>query len=103
VGGDLAGSDRYHRRRHTRAFRLASAVTQGGQSAGANAFGVEELDGMRMRAMAYYLRLAAQGTFDLSSLITHRFRLEDYGQAFLAMHAEARHQAVKGMFDFELG
>jgi threonine dehydrogenase-like Zn-dependent dehydrogenase len=68
---------------------------------GSNAFGVEDLDGVRQHAMAHYLRLAAQGTFDLSSLVTHRFRLQDYREAFLTMHTKARHGAVKAVFDFE--
>ena len=67
---------------------------------GSNAFGVEELDGLRMHAMAHYLRLAAQGRFDLSSLITHRFRLDEFAQAFAVLHAKGRRRAVKGVFDF---
>jgi threonine dehydrogenase-like Zn-dependent dehydrogenase len=67
---------------------------------GSNAFGVEELDGIRMHAMAHYLRLAAQGRFDLSPLITHRFHLDEFAQAFAVLHAKGRHRAVKGVFDF---
>ena len=70
---------------------------------GSNAFGVEELAGVRLHAMAHYLRMVAQGEFDLSSLVTHRFRLQEYKQAFLIMNTKARHGAVKAVFDFEPG
>ena len=68
---------------------------------GSNAFGVEELGGVRQHAMKHYLQLVAQGSFDPSSLITHRFRLEQYKEAFVTLHAKARHRAVKAVFDFE--
>jgi len=69
---------------------------------GSNAFGVEELAGARQHAMEHYLRLVAQGAFDLSSLVTHRFRLEQYQEAFVTLHTKARHRVVKAVFDFEL-
>jgi threonine dehydrogenase-like Zn-dependent dehydrogenase len=69
---------------------------------GSNAFGLEELDGRRQHAMEHYLQLLAEGDLDLSSLITHRFRLDQYQEAFVALHSKARHHAVKAVFDFEL-
>ncbi len=68
---------------------------------GSNAFGVEDLAGVRLHAMAHYLRMVAEGKLDLSSLVTHRFRLQEYKQAFLTMNTKARHGAVKAVFDFE--
>ena len=68
---------------------------------GSNAFGIEELGGVRQHAMAHYLRLLAEGMLDPSSLLTHRFRLADYKQAFLTMNEKAKHRAVKAVFDFE--
>ena len=41
-----------------------------------------------------------QGEVDASSLITHRFRLGQYQEAFLVMHSKARHNAIKSVFDF---
>ena len=67
---------------------------------GSNAFGIEEVDGVRQHAMAHYLQMVAQDQFDVSSLITHRFGLEGYKQAFLTMNQKARHGAVKAVFDF---
>ncbi len=69
---------------------------------GSNAFGVEEYGGMRLHAIEHYLRLVEQGELDLSSLISHRFRLDQFQEAFLTMHTKARHDAVKAVFDFEL-
>jgi threonine dehydrogenase-like Zn-dependent dehydrogenase len=69
---------------------------------GSNAFGVEEVGGVRLHAMEHYLRLVEQGKLELSSLVTHRFRLEQYQEAFLMMHAKARHRVVKAVFDFGL-
>ena len=69
---------------------------------GSNAFGVEEYGGVRLHAMEHYLRLVEQGRLDPSPLITHRFRLEQCQEAFLIMHAKARHRAVKAVFDFGL-
>jgi threonine dehydrogenase-like Zn-dependent dehydrogenase len=69
---------------------------------GSNAFGIEECQGVRKHGMEHYLRLVAEGKLDLSSLITHRFRLEQYRKAFLTMHSKGQHGAVKAVFDFGL-
>lgn len=69
---------------------------------GSNAFGVEEYGGERLHAMEHYLRLVAQGKLDLAPLITHRFRLEQFQEAFVTLHSKARHRAVKAVIDFGL-
>jgi threonine dehydrogenase-like Zn-dependent dehydrogenase len=69
---------------------------------GSNGFGVEEHGGLRLHAMEHYLRLVKEGRLDASCLITHRFRLEKFHEAFLVMHSKAKHNAVKAVFDFEL-
>lgn len=69
---------------------------------GSNAFGIEEWEGERLHAMELYLQLVQQGKLDLAHLITHRFRLEQYQEAFLVMHTKARHRAVKAVFDYAL-
>jgi threonine dehydrogenase-like Zn-dependent dehydrogenase len=69
---------------------------------GSNAFGVEEHGAVRLHAMEHYLQLVKEGQLDASPLITHRFRLDQYQQAFFVMHSKARHNAVKAVFDFGL-
>jgi threonine dehydrogenase-like Zn-dependent dehydrogenase len=69
---------------------------------GSNAFGIEEYGGVRKHGMEHYLQLAAEGRLDLSFLITHHFRLEEYQEAFLTMHSKGQHGAVKAVFDFQL-
>jgi threonine dehydrogenase-like Zn-dependent dehydrogenase len=66
---------------------------------GSNAFAIEDFEGRRLHAMQIYFELA-QRALDLSSLITHRYRLDDYGDAFLAMHDHGRSGAVKCVFSF---
>ena len=45
---------------------------------GSNAFGVEELEGVRKHAIALYLDLVADGRIDVTPMLTHRFALEDW-------------------------
>ena len=68
---------------------------------GSNAFGVEEMNGVRLHAIEHYLRLVEREDLDLSHLITHRFRLEEYQKVFLMMHSKGKHEVVKPVFDFE--
>lgn len=67
---------------------------------GSNAFGIEQFDGVRQHAFEHYLQMVEEGRLDVSSLITHRFRLEEFRRAFLVMHDKARHNAVKAVFAF---
>ena len=69
---------------------------------GSNAFGIEEYAGVRAHSIEHYLRLVEAGELDLSPLITHRFRLEQYKEAFLVMNSKARHKAVKSVFQFDV-
>lgn len=66
---------------------------------GSNAFAHEDFEGKRMHAMEIYFELVRRG-LDLSPLITHRFALDRYADAFLAMRDHAASRAVKCVFDF---
>ncbi len=68
---------------------------------GSNAFGIETFQGERLHAMQIYLRLVDEGRLDLAHLITHRFGLDQYTQAFLTAHNKDRYQAIKVVFDFQ--
>jgi threonine dehydrogenase-like Zn-dependent dehydrogenase len=66
---------------------------------GSNAFGAETFRGVRKHAMEHYVDLCAEGTVDLSPLVTHRFPLDDWREAFqTAMHK--RTGCIKVAFAF---
>lgn len=67
---------------------------------GSNAFGVEEWNGKRQHAMLHYFDLIREKQLDLRPILTHRFRLEEYHDAFLYTHEQGKHEAVKVLIDF---
>jgi threonine dehydrogenase-like Zn-dependent dehydrogenase len=67
---------------------------------GSNAFGVEEWAGKHQHAMLHYFDLIKEHGIDVTPILTHRFRLEDYREAFLYNHRQEEHEAVKVLFDF---
>lgn len=67
---------------------------------GSNAFGVEEWNGRRQHAMRHYFDLIRERGVDVTPIISHRFRLEEYKEAFLATHNQGESGAVKVLFDF---
>ena len=70
---------------------------------GSNAFGVEEFEGKRQHAFEHYFDLAVSGRVDVTPILTHRFSLDDYRQAFLHAHRQGESKAVKILFDFAKG
>jgi len=68
---------------------------------GSNAFGVEEWNGTRQHAMRHYFAMIQQQHVDVTPIITHRFRLENFKDAFLYNHSQGEHAAVKVLFDFQ--
>jgi threonine dehydrogenase-like Zn-dependent dehydrogenase len=67
---------------------------------GSNAFGVEEIGGKRQHAMRHYFDLIRERKIDVTPIITHRFALDDYKEAFLYCHNQGEHGAVKVLFEF---
>ncbi len=67
---------------------------------GSNAFGVEEVDGIRMHGIAHYLRLVDEGRVDLTGMLTHIFRIEQWRQAFTLLATQEQSGAIKVAFDF---
>ncbi len=70
---------------------------------GSNAFGHEEWQGVSKHAIEHYFDLARAGRVDVTPILTHRFALEDYRDAFRVTHAQGEHRAVKVLFDFAGG
>ncbi len=67
---------------------------------GSNAFGFEEVDGVRKHGIAHYLDLVADGRVDLAGMLTHTFRLDDWREAFTALATQDESGAIKVAFDF---
>jgi len=70
---------------------------------GSNAFGFEEVDGVRKHGIAHYLDLVADGRVDLTGMLTHTFRLDDWRNAFAALASQDESGAIKVAFDFRDG
>ncbi len=65
---------------------------------GSNGFGVEEVGGVAKHAMEHYFDFIAGG-FDLTPVITHRFPLERWDEAVLAVKNSRRTGAVKVLLE----
>ena len=67
---------------------------------GSNAFGFETFEGETKHAIQHYLDLTAAGRIDLTGLLTHRFRLEEWREAFATIVHQGSTGAIKVAFDF---
>jgi threonine dehydrogenase-like Zn-dependent dehydrogenase len=67
---------------------------------GSNAFGFEEVKGVRKHGIEHYLELVASGQIDLTGMLTHTFRLDDWRDAFATLATQDRTGAIKVAFDF---
>jgi threonine dehydrogenase-like Zn-dependent dehydrogenase len=66
---------------------------------GSNAYGLETVEGKRANCIEIYLDMLARNRLDLSGLITHRYPLERYGDAFLAARDKERSRSIKVIFE----
>jgi threonine dehydrogenase-like Zn-dependent dehydrogenase len=67
---------------------------------GSNAFGWETLNGERKHAMEFYFDFVKSGRVDATLIITHRFTLAQYREAFLACYDQGASGAVKVLFSY---
>jgi threonine dehydrogenase-like Zn-dependent dehydrogenase len=67
---------------------------------GSNAFGFEEVDGVRRHGIEHYLDLVASDRIDLTGMLTHTFDLDDWRDAFTALATQDSSGAIKAAFDF---
>jgi threonine dehydrogenase-like Zn-dependent dehydrogenase len=65
---------------------------------GSNGFGIEEVGGVAKHAMEHYFDFVSDG-LDLTPVITHRFPLEHWDQAVLALKDSRRTGAVKVLLE----
>jgi threonine dehydrogenase-like Zn-dependent dehydrogenase len=67
---------------------------------GSNAFGYEEVDGVRKHGIEHYLELVADGRIDLTGMLTHSFPLGAWRDAFTTIATQGDTGAIKVAFDF---
>ena len=67
---------------------------------GSNAFGIEEVDGVRKHAIEHYLDMVRSGRVDIAKMLTHTFRLEQWRDAFRTIAEQHETGAIKVAFDF---
>lgn len=67
---------------------------------GSNAFGFEEMEGVRKHGISHDLDLVSSGRVDLTGMLTHQFRLDDWREAFGTLATQERSGAIKVAFDF---
>ncbi len=65
---------------------------------GSNGFGIETVDGVSKHAMQHYFDFIADG-LDLTPVITHRFPLDRWDEAVLAVKNSRRTGAVKVLLE----
>ena len=67
---------------------------------GSNAFGLEEVDGVKRHGIEHYLDIVATGRVDLTGMLTHTFPLDEWRDAFTTLATQDRTGAIKVAFDF---
>ncbi len=67
---------------------------------GSNAFGIEEVDGVRRHGIEHYLDFVGSGRIDLTGMLTHTFDLDNWRDAFTAIATQDTSGAIKTAFDF---
>jgi threonine dehydrogenase-like Zn-dependent dehydrogenase len=70
---------------------------------GSNAFGIEALGGRRQHAFEWYFELLRSRGIDLTPILTHRFPLAAWRDAFRAGFDQGASGAVKLLFDYRAG
>ena len=66
---------------------------------GANGFGIEEYEGKRMHDMEWYFDFIKQGKINVTPIITHKYAMSDYKNAFMTCFTQGEHNAVKVLFN----
>jgi threonine dehydrogenase-like Zn-dependent dehydrogenase len=67
---------------------------------GSNAFGFETYNGKRRHAIEIYFELIKTRGVDVTAVLTHRFRLDQYAEAILACRHQGKSRAVKVLFEY---
>ena len=67
---------------------------------GSNAFGIEDVEGVRQHAINHYLDLVQAGRVDLRPMLTHTFPLGEWRDAFTTIAKQHETGAIKVALDF---
>ena len=67
---------------------------------GSNAFGVEEMAGVRKHAISHYLDWAAKDEIDIRHMLTHTFTLPEWYEAFETIAKQGETGTIKVAFDY---
>ena len=70
------------------------------EAIGSNAFSIEHFKGKKTHAFEFFLDFLAENIIDTTPLVTHKFSLERYQDAFGVMANKKESNAVKVVFDF---
>jgi len=65
---------------------------------GSNAFAMEEFEGVRRHAIEHYLGLVLDGRIDLTSMVTHRYPLDDWWGALKTLARPEESGVLKAAF-----
>jgi threonine dehydrogenase-like Zn-dependent dehydrogenase len=66
---------------------------------GSNAFGIEEVEGVRQHGIAHFLDMVGSGRIDLTPMLTHTFRLDEWRDAFTVLADQGTSGAIKVAID----
>ena len=66
---------------------------------GSNAFGIEEVEGVRQHGIRHYLDLVQDGRIDLTGMLTHTFGLSQWQDAFYTIADQEHTGAIKVAID----
>jgi threonine dehydrogenase-like Zn-dependent dehydrogenase len=66
---------------------------------GSNAFGIEEVEGVRKHGIAHFLDMVESGRIDLTPMLTHTLRLEEWRDAFTLLADQESSGAIKVAID----
>jgi len=67
---------------------------------GSNAFSIENFEGKKAHVFKFFMEFLAAKRIDPSLLITHKFKLKNYQDAFNSLANKSQSHAVKVLFDF---
>ncbi len=67
---------------------------------GSNSFSIEEYIGQKAHAFEFFMDFLAKKKINLKSIVTHKFPLEQYQEAFNLLAKKENSNAVKVVFDF---